>query len=196
MRTHGVYPVDDRIVANHVSLHAKQLMLDDGWHGVPLNDLQSLDAAACLLVKLPRDIDRVTSSDRRLRRAWAAPSDYMVSPAAVWKTVSPVTLKATSSCADQCLDVFHLELLWVTSSRMRDCTAYEDRPQLLIILDVQPPYGQWCRQPPYGNWCRQPPYGKWCRQSPTAACEARSSRLEVVFVFSLFLIAAPYHYYN
>ena len=137
MRTHGVYPVDDRIVANHVSLHAKQLMLDDGWHGVPLNDLQSLDAAACLLVKLPRDIDRVTSSDRRLRRAWAAPSDYMVSPAAVWKTVSPVTLKATSSSADQCLDVFHLELLWVTSFRMRDCTAYEDRPQLLINLDVQ-----------------------------------------------------------
>ena len=56
-------------------------------------DLQGLDAAACLLVKLPRDIDRVTSSDRRLRRAWAAPSDYMVSPAAVWKMVSPVTLK-------------------------------------------------------------------------------------------------------
>ena len=71
MRTHGVYPVDDRIVANHVSLHAKQLMLDDGWHGVPLNDLQSLDAAACLLVKLPRDIDRVTSSDRRLRPTMA-----------------------------------------------------------------------------------------------------------------------------
>ena len=35
---------------------------------------------------------------------------------------------ATSSSTDQCVDVLHLELLWVICFRMRDRAAYEEQP--------------------------------------------------------------------